>query len=866
MRVSCRWLSFLLLLVFMVPCQPENLFAGGNGLNVMVVVNQASTNSVQLGNYYMERRQVPAQNLLRTTWSGGNIDWTLSDFQTVILNPLLSALSARQLTNQIDYVMLSMDFPFRIVDATGYNSTTAALLYGFKGDFPAPLTNNPTSCNLPPGSASSYAGSEAIFRFSPPDQAVTNSFLATMITQTNLALAKMIVDQGVLGDYTFPTQTVVLGKSVDVFRNVRYSTFDNTIFDARLRGNYNIIRTNTDFPWAFNNILGFQHGRSFYSVNDNEFVPGAIADNLTSYGGIIFGPNDQTSLLPFLYAGASMSYGTVVEPCNYLEKFPSPQDYFYQSRGFSLAESYYQSVTNPYQGLIVGEPLSAPFAQLAGAGWNNLPVNSLLSGTTNLSFQASGDARHPIQQVDLFLDGTYLQTVTNITPRTNNILYVTLNGQQTNYTIPAGASLQSVASNLTFRLNGTAYSAATRVQAFAHGDRIELRSTDLTKPGSQIPVSVSNSFGSASVLSTWIGASRTNFLDTVAYGIRSYAFANDPSNTTDYLQLIITKTNGTTVTISVTNTSGWTTTSQIGQALIDSVNTNASLQGVDGVVIEDVVKYEDLGYGPEVDFNIRARSPGWSAAQIQVRFTGSATFQYFPSPGSTYHLDDHLADLQPRNHLYVTAGLTNLPLTIPFNTSGLADGYHELTALVYEGSHVRTETRVSQNIRVQNTGLSATFSVQPNASNLVLQSSMQFSVVANTNNISKIELFSTGGSMGSILNQSSASFAIAASNLGLGLHPFYAVVTASNGKQYRTETRWINIVASDVPFPVGITLPPPTLTWPATPGRSYDILFTTNLANAFQLRDTVVASSSVGQWTDTNNIAGQRFYRVRTSN
>src|SRR5690242_2711423 len=32
------------------------LLAGGSGLNVVVVVNQASTNSVALGNYYCEKR------------------------------------------------------------------------------------------------------------------------------------------------------------------------------------------------------------------------------------------------------------------------------------------------------------------------------------------------------------------------------------------------------------------------------------------------------------------------------------------------------------------------------------------------------------------------------------------------------------------------------------------------------------------------------------------------------------------------------------------------------------------------------------------------------------------------------------------
>src|SRR3974377_1053576 len=89
-------------------------WAGGSGLNVVVVVNQNSTNSVQLGNYYCERRQVPPQNLLRPSWAGGNVRWEKSDLNSWILTPLLAMLSARQLTNQIDYVVLSMDFPYKV--------------------------------------------------------------------------------------------------------------------------------------------------------------------------------------------------------------------------------------------------------------------------------------------------------------------------------------------------------------------------------------------------------------------------------------------------------------------------------------------------------------------------------------------------------------------------------------------------------------------------------------------------------------------------------------------------------------------------------------------------------------------------------
>src|SRR5664280_2325082 len=108
------------------------LFAGGSGLNVVVVVNQNSTNSVQLGNYYCERRGVPPQNFLRINWTGGNTAWNRSNFETNLLGPLVAMLASRGLTNQVDYIVLSMDIPYQVTDTNGLNSATAALFYGFK--------------------------------------------------------------------------------------------------------------------------------------------------------------------------------------------------------------------------------------------------------------------------------------------------------------------------------------------------------------------------------------------------------------------------------------------------------------------------------------------------------------------------------------------------------------------------------------------------------------------------------------------------------------------------------------------------------------------------------------------------------------
>jgi uncharacterized protein (TIGR03790 family) len=850
--MKTRWsLAAGLLVLFSV----AKLFAGGSGLNVVVVVNQNSTNSVQLGNYYCERRGVPPQNLLRINWAGSNIWWSRSDFETYLLNPLVSMLSSRGLTNQVDYIVLSMDIPYQIRASDGMNSTTAALFYGFKGNGAG------DSCSLPTASSNGYAFSEGIFRQTPPVAVSSNSWLVTMLTSSNLTLAKAIIDHGVASDGTVPTQTVWLAKSSDYFRNVRYLEFDDTIFDARVNGDFSIVRTNIDPPIGLTNMLGYMNGHANFSIVSNAFVPGAMADSLTSYGGIMFDPgNPQTDLLAFMNAGACGSYGTVVEPCGWLQKFPSPQDYFYQYRGFSLAECYYMSLANPYQGLIVGEPLAAPFARPPGGAWVNLPANSLLSGTTNFTVQCTAStSNRPVQQVDLFLDGMWLETLTNIPPAAGNQLTVTINGCVTNYTVPTNATIKSVMSELAGLLNQPAYAGQTKVQATAYGDRISLQFTDVNTPGAQIPVIVSNSIGSVPALATFVAASGTNFLDTVAYGFRWFFVSNTPS-VGDYLQLAVTKTNGTQITLAVTNTAPGTNISDLTRQLLDAVNGNGTLQAADGLVAEDFIPYD--GYGlPCAEFNLRARTAGWPASQILVTLSGSSNLVFYP--GGTNTLDLNVNDLQPRSHLYLTAGVTNLLLTFPLDTTVLADGRHELTALVYEGSHVRTQTRVTQSVRVQNTPLNATFTTLAGASNTVLNFTLLFSVVANTNTISSIELFSTGGTQGVVSNLSSATFAVAATNLGVGLHPFYAVVTRTDGKSYRTETQWIRLGASEPPFSLTMTAPPPGIFWLATAGRLYEVLNATNVTDTFQLRDAITPSNAAGFWIDTVTSVPQQFYRVR---
>ena len=833
---------------------PSLLWAGGSGLNVVVVANSASSNSLALANYYCERRQIPPQNVLRINWTGSSINWSGDQFRSLLALPLQAMLVSRSLAAQVDYVALSMDIPYRVATGGGDNSTTTALFYGFK-------TNGAGSgCVLASTSTNDYAFSETFFRDLMPG---TNgsSFLTTMLTAPRLDQARRFVDQGVKSDFTSPTQTVLLEKTTDSARNVRFYSFDNAIFDARVNGRMQMVRTNSNQTAGWNDLFGVETGLATLTLSSNTFVPGALADSLTSYAGYILEANSQTNLLAFLLAGAAGSYGTITEPCNYRAKFPDPLCYFYQARGFTLAESYYQSVLSPYQGLIVGEPLAAPFARLGSGAWVGAESNLILSGTAPLalSFQAAV-AVFPLQRVDLFLDGVWLRTLTNIAPAVGDVLTVKINGQTQTYTVPANATVATVTDGLATALNDRRFAPRAQILAIAYGDRLELESTNLTLAGSAVPITVSTTSGGAGRPTTFLSLGSPQFLDSVARGWQG-VLIKGPSQAGDYLQLAVTKTNGVAVTVASTNTSGTTNVGQLGAQFLSAINATTTLQGSDGLVADDASANGTTNY----QFLLYARGAGLAASRLQTRLTVSSGLTVAPTGLNS--LDDNLTDLRPRNHLYVTAGVTNLALSFVLDTTSLPDGAHELTAVAYEGSHVRTQCRVSQQVQVQNTLLTAILSNSAPTGFCALADSLQFTVVANTDTVARIELLSNGGTRGVVSNQAAATFSFPAASLGLGLLPFYALVTGADGARYRTETQWIRVMDNPPqPFEIQITAPPVLLVWPTMEGLRYDVWGGNEPQNPFPWRASLLASNSgTLQWTDPDTNASQRFYRVTTS-
>jgi uncharacterized protein (TIGR03790 family) len=109
-------------------------------------------------------------------------------------------------------------------------------------------------------------------------------------------------------------------------------------------------------------VLFYQTGlERVPAIDSNQYVPGALADHLTSFGGDLLA-SSQMSILDWIRAGATASYGTVTEPTANPSKFPQPvvlvSQYFY---GNTALEAFNKSVLVPYQGVFVGEPLARPF-------------------------------------------------------------------------------------------------------------------------------------------------------------------------------------------------------------------------------------------------------------------------------------------------------------------------------------------------------------------------------------------------------------------------------------------------------------------------------------------------------------------------
>lgn len=311
--------------------------------DVAVIYNINDAQSEEVARYYLQARQVPAANLIGVELPRHSKDaLTVAEFDS-----LKSQIEGKLHDQQV--LLLVWKTPF----AVQCNSLTGALTLGLD------LEQCKKTCD--PGRDSPYFNSSSLRPWA--DHHIRLSMLLPI---TSVDAAKALIDRGTLSEFSLNEGNGYFLKTKDAARSKPREPFfppdGMTIKSKRLTlhtVSQEALEKEKDVMFYFTGQANVDY------ILTNSYLPGAIADHLTSTGGMLTSTY-QMPATRWLDAGVTGSYGTVSEPCNYWQKFPNPQVVMaHYLAGETLIESYWKSVKWPMQGVFVGEPLAKPYAKVA---------------------------------------------------------------------------------------------------------------------------------------------------------------------------------------------------------------------------------------------------------------------------------------------------------------------------------------------------------------------------------------------------------------------------------------------------------------------------------------------------------------------
>jgi len=348
--------------------------------NVLLVVNETSPISMDVGAYYAQKRGIPESNILRIRTTTED-EISPKNFQQQIHTPIASWLTRNFAQDRILYIVLAKGVPLRITGTTGNKGTTASvdseltLLYrrlsGQQATTAGPITN-PYFLDKNP--------IEEAGQFSHRDYDI---YLVSRLDGYNTSDIYKLTDNGFAPGKEGKILLDAKSSSMEGGDSWLQQTADALTalgFENRV-----VLDTTGDVLTGYTDVLGYYS----WGSNDPEitfrnlgmkFAPGALAGMFVSSDGRTFqeppaewnigtweDPDTHFAGSPQSLAGDLIREGVtgiaayVAEP--FLQATVRPNILFpaYFS-GFNLIESYYLAM--PYlswQTIVVGDPLCAPF-------------------------------------------------------------------------------------------------------------------------------------------------------------------------------------------------------------------------------------------------------------------------------------------------------------------------------------------------------------------------------------------------------------------------------------------------------------------------------------------------------------------------
>ena len=315
--------------------------------DIGLVINTADPYSVAVGEHYIAARGLVPRQVLRLELPlRGRLG--RDEFER------LRAAVAAHFGTATQALALAWTAPY----AVECNSITGALALGFDAEL--------CQQTCAPSRPSNYFNSPS---HRPLQQHGWRPLM--LLAAPGIDEAKSLIDRGVAADGSLslrgrPPVTAMMLATGDTARRVRMALYPPPGL-LRVSGVDVRHAPAAELAAARHVVLAITGSARLALDPAPDWVPGALADHLTSVGGVLNDQNSQSTVLEWIASGATASHGAVSEPCNHLQKFPHPQLLLlHYMQGSTAIEAYWKSVAWPQQSLFVGEPLAAPFARRSG--------------------------------------------------------------------------------------------------------------------------------------------------------------------------------------------------------------------------------------------------------------------------------------------------------------------------------------------------------------------------------------------------------------------------------------------------------------------------------------------------------------------
>lgn len=326
---------------------------------VLVILNQASSESLEIGAYYRQKRQIPKENVVLLQCPAQE-EVSLANYQKTILEPVRAAIRASK--TRIDFLVLTRGVPIRIQESG--DSVDGALM---AMDSPVPRIPALTDEGLKSG-RNPYFQSREPFR---SDQHKLH--LATRLDGYTVADAKRLVDSSLAArPETGPFLLDEAGNRTSGGYAATQQALGRAEAALKAKGLIAILEKTPEFAGSASPLAGYASWGSndgafkLETYRSLRFKPGALAETYVSTSARTFRQTSggQSLIADLIAQGVTGVKGYVSEPYTFaLAEVDILLDRY--TAGMTLAESFYAaSRFIKWKDVVIGDPICRPYPAL----------------------------------------------------------------------------------------------------------------------------------------------------------------------------------------------------------------------------------------------------------------------------------------------------------------------------------------------------------------------------------------------------------------------------------------------------------------------------------------------------------------------